>query len=62
MNRFNHEKYDDPTAYSALKKISDTEKRLDNLVRTLKFIISLSGFELMNRFELMDKESGRVYK
>lgn len=64
--RKNAEGYDDPTAYRALRNImkqeSDPEKRLNALVATLKYIINLAGFDLLNRFELRDRKSKRVFK
>lgn len=64
--RKNAEGYDDPTAYRALRNImkqeSDPEKRLNALVATLKYIINLAGFDLLNRLELRDRKSKRVFK
>ena len=62
---YNSSGYPDPTAYKAMKVVQ-TEEETDNkaafLVKVLKFIIRESGFELLNRIELRDKKSGRVYK
>lgn len=52
----------DPTAYAATKAITDEEERVSNLVRAIKTLIHLSGFDLLNRIELRDKKSGRIYR
>lgn len=52
----------DPTAYAATKPISDEERRISELVKVLKYIIRLAGFELINRMEFRDRRSGRTYR
>lgn len=52
----------DPTAYAATKPISDEEWRISELVKVLKYIIRLAGFELINRMEFRDRRSGRTYR
>lgn len=52
----------DPTAYHALKNISDEEKEVNFLIKCIKFIIKNAGFELLNRIEIESTKSGRVYK
>lgn len=62
--RKNAEGYVDPTAYAALKSIIEdekSEKKAAYLVSVLKFIIRESGFELINRIELKDKRTGRIF-
>jgi len=63
----NAEGYHDPTAYNAIKNISDTERealdaKVNTLIKVLKFIISESGFELAARIELRDKKTGRWFR
>lgn len=62
----NKEGYADPTAYEGLKPIiredEEQQKRLNNLIFVLKYIIRLAGFELLNRIELKDRKSGREYR
>lgn len=64
--RRNSEGYFDPTAYMGLKPIIEEENALDRevnmLVKVLKYIISKSGFELVNRIELRDKKTGRTFR
>lgn len=52
----------DPTAYAAMKPISEEEERLSELMKVLKYIIRLAGFELINRIEFRDRRSGRTYR
>lgn len=52
----------DPTAFAATKPITDEEQRVSDLVKVLKYIIRLSGFELINRMEFRDRRSGRMYR
>lgn len=64
--RKNAEGYPDPTAYNGMKGIiaeeTAIERRLSALLKTLKYIIGLSGFQLVNRIELKDTKTGRVYR
>ena len=56
----------DPTAYKALKHVEAETGPLDNkvsfLIKVIKFIINESGFELVNRIELKDKNTGRYFR
>lgn len=49
----NSEGYSDPTAYEGLKPViredEEQQRRLNNLIFVLKYIIRLAGFELLNR-------------
>lgn len=64
--RRNSEGYYDPTAYLGMKPVVDEENALQRdvnaLIKVLKYIIGKSGFELVNRIEIRDKKTGRVYK
>ena len=64
--RKNSEGYADPTAYAAMKTITQEEneqqKRVGTLVHVLKYIINAAGFDLLNRIELKDRKTGRVYR
>ena len=57
----NREGYSDPTAYEGMKPVI-REKRLNTLIFVLKYIIRLAGFELLNRIELKDQQTGREYR
>lgn len=63
----NAEGYTDLTAYTALRHIQQEENaeldaKVNTLIKVLKYIVSLSGFELINRIELRDKKSGRCFR
>ena len=63
----NAEGYTDSTAYTALRHIQQEENaeldaKVNTLIKVLKYIVSLSGFELINRIELRDKKSGRSFR
>lgn len=61
----NAEGYVDPTAYAALKSVMQDEKtggKVAFLISVLKFIIRESGFDILNRIELRNRKTGRVYR
>lgn len=58
----NQSGYHDPTAYQAEKLIENEKKRASELMRVLKYVIRLAGFELIDRIELRDRRSGRTYR
>lgn len=64
--RKNSEGYSDPTAYLGMLPMVREEnamnRRVKALIDVLKYIIDVSGFELVNRIEIRDKESRRVFK
>ena len=64
--RKNSEGYSDSTAYEGLRPIIAEEnalnKEVSTLISVLKFIIDKSGFELVNRIEIKDRKTGRVFK
>lgn len=57
----NSEGYADPTMAGAFEAMED-EKKLKDLLHVLFYILNRSGFELVGRFELRSKKTGRVYK
>lgn len=66
MQKQNSEGYADPTAFAALNPIirseAEAEKRAITLIKTLKYIIGLAGFELLSRIEIRDTRNGREYR
>lgn len=64
--RNNSEGYPDPTAYEAIRRITEEEKlqfrRVTELVSVLKYIVDKAGFEMTNRVVLRDKKTGKEYK
>lgn len=64
--RYNAEGYHDPTAHEGTKEIIKEEavqqKRVNDLVFVLKYIIDKAGFEMGNRIVLCDKKTGKKYR
>lgn len=62
----NSEGYSDPTAYGSLRPVIEEEnaleRRVNQLIKTLKYITGLAGFELISRIEIKDKQTGRVFR
>ena len=62
----NSEGYSDPTAYEGLRPIIEEEnaleRRVTQLIKALKYIIGLAGFELVCRIEIKDKKTGRIFR
>ncbi len=62
----NHEGYPDKTAGQAIRRVSAEERKRDGevgiLIKMLKQIISLAGFELLGRIELKDRQTGKEYR
>ena len=59
----------DPTAYEAMKHIQCEEKRLNRVdsdahtvVTTIKNILDLAGFELVERIQIRHKKSGKIFR
>lgn len=63
---YNDEGYPDPTAYNGtkdvIKKETETERKAAELIKVLKFIIRSTGFELIERIKIKDKQTGREFK
>ena len=63
---YNQSGVPDPTAHEALKPIIQDEHELEQKVHVavtvIKIILGLAGFDLLNRVELRDKKSGKVFK
>lgn len=60
----------DPTAYAAIKKVSDEkesakcpeEVEFNKLLRVIFSICELAGYKVEGRITLRDKKTGRVWK
>lgn len=61
-HRLNSEGYPDPTAYALIEKENNLEYRVNTLIKVLKSVVALSGFELIARIEIRDKNSGREFR
>lgn len=64
--KFNAEGYKVSTAYQGMKKVMkeerEADKRANDLIRMLKFVIRSCDFELLERVQLRDIKSGREYR
>lgn len=66
----NSEGYADPTAHGALSNVMRghwerqeiADARCNQLIKVLKSTIDLSGFDLVARIEVRDRETGRTYR
>lgn len=56
----------DPTAHDALLPIARAEEELETqttkLIKVLKGIIDLAGYDLVARIELRDRKSGKIFR
>lgn len=56
----------DPTVYEALKPIikedAAIEKKSHELIKVMKGMAALSGFELIERIQIRHKKSGKEFK
>lgn len=59
---FNSEGYPDPTAYGVIKDENALEAKLGFLIKVLKFTANEAGFDIINRIELKDRKTGRIFK
>lgn len=62
----NTEGYSDPTATNAIGQVSreenESDKRANDLIKMLKFIIRSCGFKLIERIQIKEVKTGRCYK
>lgn len=61
-DRYNGEGYPSPVEFELIKKENDLERKVAFLIKVLKFIIDECGFDLVNRIEIRDRDSGRFFK
>lgn len=65
-NGRNSEGYSDPTATNAIGQVgreeNESDKRANDLIKVLKFIIRSCGFELITRIQIKEVKTGRMYK
>lgn len=60
----------DPTAYEAIKKvltedgeeITDEDARVKRFIKSILILMDTAGFTLLNRMELQDRRTGKIYK
>lgn len=54
--------YYDPTAYKAIKRLTEDEKKVSRVIKTLQAVAHLAGFEIEGRIVLVDKETGEIWR
>lgn len=63
---FNASGCKDSTAYEAIKHVSkeqhDLEKKVHNVITTIKNIMDLAGFEIIGRIQIKDKRTGKEFR
>jgi len=63
---YNSAGYADPTAFHALQTISkedsELEAKVKQLIKAIKIIAELSDMQIVNRIELRDNKTGRVFR
>lgn len=52
----------DPTAEQAIKNITEKEMRVSKVVKTIKAVAHLAGFEVEERIVLRDKATGELWR
>ena len=59
---YNPEGYRDPTAYDAIKNITDEEEKVAALIGIIKSLLRICGFEPIRRIEIRSLKTGREYR
>lgn len=58
----NGEGYPDPTAYQAIKEADRTPKPVKDVMKTLRTVASMAGFDIIGKIILKDKETGKEWR
>lgn len=66
----NSEGYADPTTHDALLNVARerqadlnaADQRNNDLIKAIRTMIDLAGFDLLARIEIRDRKTGRLYK
>ena len=56
------EGYPDFTAYQGQNAIAKEDQRVAELIKHIRYVVRLAGFEMLNRVELRDTRTHKVYK
>ena len=54
--------YYDPTAYKAMKNLTEEEKRVNKVIKTIQAVAHLAGFDIEGRIVLIDNKSGKEWR
>ena len=60
--RYNGEGYPSSVEFKLLKEETDLERKVNFLIKVLKFIINECGFDLLCRIEIRDRKTGRTFR
>jgi hypothetical protein len=60
--KLNSSGYRDLTAYEAIKKADKTDDLVNGLIKTVKSLVDICGFEVIGRIGLRSKVSGKEYR
>lgn len=58
----NAEGYPDPTADKAIRRADKAPEKVSELIRTIKAVAALAGYEITNRVQMKNRKTGRIYK
>lgn len=58
----NGEGYPDPTAYRAIKEADRPPKPVMDVIKALRTVASLAGFDIIGKIILKDKETGKEWR
>lgn len=60
--RRNGSGYVDPTAHKAIKNVSEKEKEIKKVIKTLQSVAHLAGYNIEGRIALIDNKTGKVWR
>lgn len=60
--KYNKSGYIDNTAYKAINKVDEEKQKANIVIKLIKDTARIAGFEIINRIELENKNSGSIYK
>lgn len=60
--KLNGSGYKDPTAEKAIKSVMSRNKKTLTLIKTLREIANLAGYEIEERIVLRDKKTGEIWR
>lgn len=66
LSRYNASRYPDLTAHDALAPMvraeSELEARTARLIKSLRSMIDLAGYDLVARIEVRDRDTGKIFR
>jgi molecular chaperone GrpE (heat shock protein) len=60
--RRNGSGYVDPTAHKAIKNVSEKEKEVAKVIKTLQSVAHLAGYNIEGRITLIDNKTSKVWR